>query len=136
MEGWLETLSGLRWPLVLGLAATGIPMALLSSLVGLRQKVEIPLWWALYAGWVVVVLSTGVEAVFTTITVASLLAGIAHSATQALLVRHYRRNNPWYAEQMQGSDGKLAAGFLVMGVVIGLGFGAVVGLVAWALARL
>ena len=44
----------LFWPIILGLGSTGILMALLSSLVGMRQKVEMPTWWGLYAIWVVV----------------------------------------------------------------------------------
>ena len=57
----------LSWPIVFGLGSTGILMALLSSLVGMRQKVEVPAWWGLYAIWVVVVLSTGNATPFRTI---------------------------------------------------------------------
>lgn len=42
----------LPWDLVLALSTTGVFMALLSSLIGMRPKVENPLWWAVYAVWI------------------------------------------------------------------------------------
>ncbi len=124
------------WGTIIALASTGIGMALLSSLVGMRQKIEIRLWWSLYAIWVAVVLLTGIAAPFLTILIASVLAGVLHATTQGLLINHYRRNNPWYADQMKGSNAKSAAQFLMMGVIIGTGFGALVGVIAWGIARL
>ena len=129
-------LTDLPWGLIAALGSTGIAMALLSSLVGMRQKVEVPLWWALYAVWVAVVLLTGVQAPFRTILLASIFAGIVHGITQGLLIERYKRSNPWYADKMKGPNAKLAMMFVVMGVVIGVVFGAVVGGIAWGLARL
>jgi hypothetical protein len=126
----------LSWPLILGLASTGIPMALASSLIGMRQKVEIPAWWGLYAVWVAVVLWTGNPAPFRTILFASTLAGVLHACTQALLLERYIQSNPWYASQMNKPRSKLRAQFLVSGVLIGAGFGALVAGIAWGLARL
>jgi len=131
-----EFIGTLRWGLISGFAATGIIMALLSCLVGLRQKVEIPLWWGLYAVWVAITLLTNTSAPFLTILIASSLAGILHGTTQALLIDHYKANNPWYADKMQGSKGKLATQFVIMGIVIGIAFGAIVGAIAWGLSML
>jgi hypothetical protein len=125
----------LPWPLILGLAATGVPMALASSLIGMRQWVEIPAWWVLYAIWVTVVLTTGVEAPFRTVLIASALAGTLHATTQSLLLDRYIRSNPWYADRMQGPRARLRAQFLISGVLIGTGFGALIGGIAWALRR-
>jgi hypothetical protein len=49
-------MAGLPWILIGVLAATGIGMALISSLVGMRQKIENPAWWGLYAIWITIVL--------------------------------------------------------------------------------
>ncbi len=126
---------GLPWGLIAALSATGILMALFSSLVGMRQKLEIPLWWGLYALWIAIVLFTGREAPFRTLLLASVFAGLLHGSTQALLIDRYTENNPWYAEKMQGPKAKLARQFVVMGVVIGSVFGVIVGGIAWGLSR-
>lgn len=127
--------SGLPWNVIFGLAATGIFMALLSSLVGIRQKLEVPLWWGLYALWIAFVLIVEPTAPFRTILVASFLAGIVHAATQSLLLDAYIANNPWYADQMQKPKTKLAVSFLTQGVLVGIVFGALVGGIAWAIQR-
>jgi hypothetical protein len=118
------------------LASTGILMALISSLVGMHPKVENPAWWGLYGIWIVVVLAWAPGAPFRTILVASTLAGLLHGVTTALLLDPYRANNPWHAERTQGPRGKLATQFIGMGVAIGLGFGAIIGGIAWGLSRL
>jgi hypothetical protein len=123
----------LPWQLILGLSTTGILMALLSSLVGLRQKVEIPMWWGLYVIWIVIVLASGVREVFRTILFASVLAGLLHGLTQAILLEQYRKNNPWYADEMQSSTARLRARFVLAAVAVGAAFGAIVGGVAWVL---
>lgn len=125
----------LPWGLVLSFALTGVFMSLLSCLRGLRQKAEIPLWWALYAIWVVIVVWRDVPNPFLVILVASILAGVLNGALTSILIEHYIRNNPWYADKMQGSKLVLSARFLMMGVVIGVVFGALVGAIAWALSR-
>ena len=129
----MQTLS---WPLILGLSSTGIFMALISSLVGMRQKVEVPSWWILYAIWVAIVLGSGNEAPFRTILIASLVAGVLHAITQSLLLDAYIRNNPWYAEQMQKPRTILRLQFLRSGVMIGAGFGALIGGIAWGIGRI
>ena len=130
MQTVLDTLSALRWDIVIILGATGIIMALLSSLVGMRQKVEIPLWWLLYAVWIVVVILMQLESVFWTILMASLAAGILHAITQSILLDRYIKNNPWYADKMTGPKSKMRMMFLIMGIIIGAGFGAIVGGIA------
>jgi chromate transport protein ChrA len=125
----------LSWTVVFALGATGILMALLSSLVGMRQKVENPAWWGLYALWVAFVFVFEVPSPFTTILLASILAGLLHGSTQSLLLDHYIANNPWYAEQMQGPRKKLRLQFLLMGLGIGAGFGVIVGGIAWGIDR-
>ena len=125
----------LPWDLVLALSTTGVFMALLSSLIGMRTKVENPLWWAVYAVWIAIVVTADRGAPFLTILVASPLAGLWHGATQAILVNQYKRNNPWHAEKMRGSRRKYLAQLLLMGVAVGTVFGAVVGAIAWGLSR-
>lgn len=125
----------LPWGLVLGLAATGVLMALLSCLHGLRQKVENPIWWGLYAVWVVIVVASDVTNPFLVILVASVLAGVFHGAVSSLLIDQYIRNNPWYADKMQGSKRVISARFFGMGIVVGAVFGALVGGIAWGVSR-
>jgi len=129
-------MDALPWTLILILASTGILMALVACLVGMRPKVENPAWWALYLVWIFAVLRFAPDAKFLTILVASTLAGLLHGITTAALLDPYRANNPWHAERTQGPRGKLAAQFIGMGLAIGLGFGAVVGGLAWGLSRL
>jgi hypothetical protein len=126
----------LPWSLILALAASGVVMALISCLVGMRPKVENPAWWALYLVWIAVVLFLAPGAPFLTILVASTLAGLLHGITTALLLDAYRANNPWHAERTQGPRGRLAAQFIGMGFAIGLGFGAIVGGIAWGLSKI
>ncbi len=126
----------LPWTLIAVLATTGIVMALISCLVGMRPKVENPAWWGVYVLWVAVVLVLHTGAPFLTILIASGLAGLLHGTTRALLIEQYRRNNPWHAERTQGPRGKLTVQFVAIGVVTGIVFGAVVGGIAWALNRL
>ena len=121
------------WVLISGLASTGIVIAVLSCLVGMRQKIEIPLWWMNYAAWVMIVLLTDSPSPFLTIVISSLLAGVLHGTTQAVLLRQYRRNNPWYEDRMRVPDRRLRVQFILMGVAIGGLFGAVVGGIAWGL---
>ena len=125
----------LPWDLVLALSTTGVLMALLSALIGMRPKVENPLWWAVYAVWIAVVVTADRGAPFLTILVASPLAGLWHGTTQAILLNQYKRNNPWHAEKMRGSRRKSLAQFVLMGVAVGTVFGAVVGAIAWGLSR-
>jgi hypothetical protein len=127
---------GISWIHVCAFGATGMGMALLSCLVGMRQKLEIPAWWLLYVLWIVVVLVLDVRAPFRTILYASTLAGLLHGATTSMLMDQYILNNPWYAEQMQGPKPALARQFILTGVGIGVAFGALVGGIAWGLARL
>ncbi len=135
MQPITDVLSGLPWTLIAALSITGIGMVLLSSLVGMRQKVEIPLWWGLYAVWVAIVVVRGIDMPFLTILLSSILAGILHGTTQGLLLERYRKNNPWYEGQMEATRRQMAVKFVVMGVVVGTAFGAIVGGIAWGLHR-
>ncbi len=108
-------------------------MALVSCLVGMRPRVENPAWWGLYVVWMVVVLVLQPASPFLTILVGSGLAGLLHGATTGLLLKQYRKHNPWHAERTQGPQAKVAAQFVAMGAVIGTVFGAVVGGIAWAI---
>ncbi|MCP3981784.1 MAG: hypothetical protein GY716_20980 [bacterium] len=128
-------LNDLPWAWISILAATCIPMALLSSLVGLRQKLEMPLWWGLYAIWIAVVLMLDIGAPFRTILIASTVGGVLHGITQGVLIDRYIENNPWYADQMQGPKPRMRMMFVVMGLGIGLVFGAIMGGIAWGLDR-
>ena len=128
-------MSEVSWSLVAVFGSTGLVMAMLSCLVGMRQKVEIPLWWVNYAIWIVVVLVRDVPAPFLTIVIASVVAGIVHGVMQAILLSSYKVNNPWYADQMKGRESVLRGQFIVMGIVIGTVFGALVGGIAWGLDR-
>lgn len=128
-------MSDLSWGWILVLASTGIIMALVSSLVGMRPRVEIPSWWALYAAWIVVVLVIGNDAPFRTILISSILAGIVHGLTQALLIDSYLDNNPWHADKMTGPPrSTLEFQFILSGVLFGAAFGVLVATIAWALA--
>lgn len=129
-------MADLPWTLIAALGSTGILMALVSCLVGMRPKVENPAWWGLYTVWVTIVLLLDRSAPFRTIVIASTIAGVLNGTTVSLLLDQYRRNNPWHAEQTQGSRGKLAAQFIGMGLAIGVGFGAIVGGIAWGITRL
>jgi hypothetical protein len=122
-----------HWGLVMGLGATGIVLALLSCLVGMRPKVENPAWWGLYVVWIVVVLAVGVSPPFFTLLAASILAGLLHGTTTELLIDRYIENNSWHAEKMQGPKSKHALKFVLTGLVVGVGMGAVVGGIAWGL---
>lgn len=133
METIINIFADLKWSLVLSLAATGILMALLSSLVGMKQKVENTAWWGLYVVWIIVVLLLKTQNPFLTILISSILAGSLHGLTQGILIEQYKKNNPWYAEQMQGSNLKMATQFFLIGIVVGAGFGAIVGGIAWGL---
>ncbi len=125
----------LDWTLILGLGATGVLMALVSCLVGMKARVEMPAWWVLYAVWVVVVLKVGNATPFRTILFASIVAGVLHASVQCLLLPQYIRSNPWYAEQMKKPTGTLRRQFLISGVLIGAVFGALVAGIAWWIAR-
>lgn len=125
----------LNWVLILALGTTGIGMALLSALVGMRQKVENPAWWLLYAVWIAIVLGTDAPGPFRTILLSSVLAGILHGATISFLIGAYVRNNPWYADQMKAPRPKLVRQFVLTGVGVGAGFGAVTAGIAWAVER-
>ena len=125
----------LSWVLILALASTGIIMALASSLIGMRQRVEIPSWWALYAVWVAIVLLTGNDAPFRTILISSVIAGVLHATTQSILLDHYIKNNPWYSEQMNKPRASLRLQFIISGIVIGTAFGALVAGIAWGIRR-
>jgi hypothetical protein len=129
-------MSEIAWGLTLCYAASGVVMALVSALVGMKPRLENPLWWLLYALWIAAALLLGVEAVFRTVLAGSILAGFLHGATLALLLDRYRENNPWHAEKMQGSRGKLAAQLVAIGLVVGTLFGAVVAALAYGLARI
>lgn len=129
-------LDGLRWPLIVALSATGILMALVSCLVGLRPKSENPAWWGLYAIWIIVALTTDAPRPFTTLVIASGFAGLFHGITQALLLDRYIANNPWHAERMTASKIRLRTMFIITGVVIGVVAGVVVGGVATGISRL
>ena len=124
-------MSDISWGLVAAFAACGLPMALLSCLVGMRPKVETPLWWGVYLVWAAIAFFGEIEAVFSTLFVGSILAGFVHATTTALLLDRYVANNPWHAEKMQGPKWKLRAQFMIMGVVIGSVFGAAVAGLAW-----
>ena len=126
----------ISWDLVAIFAASGIAMALLSSLVGMPPKLENPLWWALYAVWVATALILETEAIFSTLLVASVLSGLLHGATTAALLDRYIANNPWHAERMQGPKAKLAIQFVAMGLVIGTAFGAIVAGLAYGITML
>lgn len=125
----------ISWWLVAILACSGIAMALLSCLVGMRPRLENPLWWALYAVWIAVALSVGVPALFWTLWVSSALAGLLHGVTTALLLDRYVASNPWHAEKMQAPRSKLAAQFVLVGVVVGTVFGLVVAGIGWGIGR-
>ena len=126
----------LSWPLILGLGSTGIIMALGSSLIGMRQRVEIPSWWALYAGWVAIVLLGGNDAPFRTILISSAIAGVLHGTVQSVLLDHYIKNNPWYTEQIDRPRNSLRLQFIISGLLIGTGFGTLVAGIAWGIHRL
>jgi hypothetical protein len=126
----------LSWPLIIGLASTGILMALASSLIGMRQWVEITSWWLLYAAWITIVLLSDNGAPFRTILVSSVFAGVLHATTQSVLLDHYIKNNPWYSEQMDKSHASLRLQFITSGLLIGTGFGALVAGIAWGIHRI
>lgn len=126
----------ISWWLVVVFASSGIGMALLSCLIGMRPKIENPLWWGLYVVWVGIALAAGIKAPFSTLLVSSILAGLLHGTTSALLLDQYITNNPWHANRMQGPRGKLASQFMVMGIVFGIAFGAVVAGIAWGISRI
>jgi len=127
---------GISWELVVPFIASGIVMALLSCLIGIRPKIENPIWWVLYAVWVGVALLLEIPAPFYTLFISSILAGLFHGATSAILLERYIVNNPWHAERMQGPRAKLSAQFVIMGVVVGAMFGAVVAGIAWGITHL
>lgn len=125
----------ISWWLVAILAPTGILMALLSCLVGMRPEIENPAWWMLYVIWVGVALAARVPTPFWTLWISSALAGLLHGITSALLLDRYVANNPWHAERMQAPRAKLAAQFVGGGVVVGTVFGALVGAIGWGIDR-
>ncbi|TDI86511.1 MAG: hypothetical protein E2O78_02765 [Caldithrix sp.] len=129
-------MADISWHLVLSLASTGIGMGLVSCFVGMRPKLENPLWWLLYFIWITVVLSLGSNAPFLTLLLASVLAGLLHGCTSALLIDKYIQNNPWHSKQMQGPKSKLARRFVAIGLSVGVVFGVVVGGIGWSLSRL
>ncbi|MDX1569299.1 MAG: hypothetical protein R3200_02365 [Xanthomonadales bacterium] len=128
-------LAQLPWDLVAVFAASGILMALVSCLIGLPPMIENPLWWLVYATWVYFCFQRQVEPLFLTLLVSSALAGLLHGSTSAVLLDRYIENNPWHANKMQGSSGKLIVQFIAGGIIIGVVFGAAVGAIAWALRR-
>jgi len=130
-----EILSTLSWPHVLGLGAFGLVLGLLSTLVGLKQKQEISLWFAIYFAMVLLARVTSAPHPFTTILFASILAGLLSATTTMILFGPYVRNNPWYAEQVRRPRAQLAGSFYGMALGMGTLFGAVFGGLAWALQR-
>lgn len=125
----------ISWAYVAVFAATGIAMALLSCLVGMRPKVENPAWWLLYAVWITVALRAGIPSLFWTLWVSSALAGLLHGTTSALLLDRYIASNPWHADKMQEPRRKLAAMFVIVGVTVGAVFGLVVAAIGWGIGR-
>ncbi|MGD8815859.1 MAG: hypothetical protein PVJ51_01645 [Acidobacteriota bacterium] len=128
-------MSEISWVYVAAFAASGMAMALLSCLVGMRPKVENPAWWALYAVWITVVLRAGIPSVFWTLWVSSVLAGLLHGVTSALLLDRYIASNPWHADRMEGPRGKLGAMFVGIGAVVGTAFGLLVAGIGWGIER-
>jgi hypothetical protein len=130
-----QLLATLSWPHVLGLAGFGVVMGLLVSLAGLKQKQEVALWLAVYFAMVLLVRVTAAPHPFTTVLLASVLAGVLSATTTMLLFGSYVRKNPWYATEVQKPRGQLAGGFYGMGLMMGAIFGAIFGGIAWALQR-
>ncbi len=129
-------MADISWHLVLSFAATGIGMGLLSCLVGMKPKLENPLWWGLYLIWITVVLGLGSNAPFLTLLLASTLAGVLHGCTSALLMDKYIQNNPWHSKKLKGPKSKLAQKFVKIGMGVGFGFGLIVAGIGWGLSRL
>ncbi|MEQ8766510.1 MAG: hypothetical protein RL885_21530 [Planctomycetota bacterium] len=130
-----EVMQEVSWELAVFFALSGIAMALVSCLIGMRPKVENPAWWLVYAAWIAIVILTNAPAPFWTLWIASMLAGLLHGATSALLVDRYVQNNPWHQERMQGPRKKHQLQFLIAGPIVGVVFGALVGGIGYGLAR-
>lgn len=126
----------LSWGFVITPAMTGVFMGLTSSLVGLRQKAEIPLWFTWYAMWIMVVLAFRGPNPFLVILIASILAGILNGLTTSLLIESYRKKNPWYAKQMEVPNRQVVRRFLMTGPIVGAVFGALIGGIAWGLSEI
>ena len=129
-------MAAISWGLVAIFVSSGIAMALLSCLIGIPPKVENPAWWGLYAVWIGISLFLKIDAPFSTLLVSSILAGLLHGTTCALLFDQYIANNPWHQEKMQGPRKKLKMQFIFLGIAIGTVFGAIVGGIAWGINRL
>lgn len=117
-----------------GLFATvGVLMAALASGVGMRARVEVPLWLVLYGAWVFAVLWWDVPSPFWTVLVGGALAGLVAGVLQVAWMRSYLRNNPWYAAKLDAPPGELALGFVGFGLAAGTAVGLLFGALAWYL---
>ena len=121
-------------PWIVGMSANGVVVGLLSSLVGLPAAVEFGIWIASYVIWGFLVMRTGLRP-FLSPFFASALSGVWVGAVQFALRDAYVANNPWYAEQIAEAGGITAQGTIGFGVVMGLGWGVVVGGVLLVIAR-
>ncbi len=126
----------ISWYLVFGFAATGIGMGVLSCRVGMRPKVENPLWWLLYLIWIAIALILDSKSPFWTLLIASVLAGLFHGGISAFLIDQYKQNNPWHAKKMKGSKSKQQRSFIKIGLTVGFAFGLMVAGIGWGLSKL
>ena len=124
---------GISWAFVAVFALSGVGMSLLSCLVGMRPKIENPLWWTLYAIWVATSIFAGVEALFSTLLVSSILAGFLNGTTSAILLDKYKENNPWHAKKMRGPKRKQRRQLVILGIGAGTVFGAIIAGIAWGI---
>lgn len=125
---------GPDWLWVGMFAVGGAALGLLTALVGLRKGRDLWYWLGLFAAMMIVVLVLRVEHPLWTMLVGGVIAGVVGGLVQAGLLPWYRRNNPWF--EMDRSPQRVAAGFVVFGLLVGAVFGIVLGAIAWGLSGL
>lgn len=115
-------------PLLLGLS--GIATGLVTSLIGIRPKHEFGMWIALYVVWFLVL---GEAATPMNLLIISILSGISHGATGAILVEQNMANNPWAAEDFEKLGDKVRQTMVMFSIGMGLMFGLLLAGIAWLL---
>lgn len=113
-------------PLLLGL--TGVLTGLITSLIGIKPRFEFVMWISFYILWFIIL---GDAATPMNVFLISLISGVIHGATGAVLVEQNIKNNPWAAEEFEKLGDKVRQTMVVFSIGMGLLFGVILAGVAW-----
>lgn len=121
--------------LVFGLASTGIVIGLLTCYVGLAPETEFGLWMAAYVVWIVAAVLVDSKYPGLDVLLGSVLSGVFIASTQTVLYENYYRSNIMRYHDMPMDD-EFAGVVFPFALMMGLGFGVVIGGIAEIVVRI